>query len=352
MCKAGRRQDSKHICKDWPTDRCKDRGRMDKPNWKIKIRNHKKAQVTLFIIIGLLLVIIVIVLIFIAKLVNESQEKRSTKEATETSASLQPLSDYVESCIETSAKKALEFVSDQSGYIYTNQKGDKQRLVAGFYVEHRGNQIPFRIQPPVSGEICKSGGEYQVKLETYPYISGGRRYDYASCFGRVVLFNLERIEKSMEKFIEGDIDDSSRCDFSNFKGLKIDKRQSTVNIESKESSTIFTVNYPLKVTDSSGAESSLSNFRTELKFSLNPIIEFSNTIMQKDTSDPRYDIKDGDSRFSVNVVEVAGGDDIVVIESQNIDFYGEKFQMIFARKNRKPILEFYAAGSELAAREG
>src|SRR3989344_969987 len=77
------------------------------------MHNGKRGQVTVFIILG----IIIIAIIGVTYFVISQRAEQVKKEAIFDQSKLQPLKDYVESCIEQEGLKALDLIGKQGGDI-------------------------------------------------------------------------------------------------------------------------------------------------------------------------------------------------------------------------------------------
>jgi len=76
---------------------------------------HKRGQITYFIIIGLMLILIFSVL-FYANKIDSKKITREAKVAQEIPLEIQPIKNYVESCLEDELESVVEMVSLQGGY--------------------------------------------------------------------------------------------------------------------------------------------------------------------------------------------------------------------------------------------
>ncbi len=80
-----------------------------------QFNKSRKAQVTLFVIIGLVLVIAAF--IFFAFYTPVSQEDQLLKSVQDVDATIKPIKIYVESCLQAVSLESLKILGEHGGYI-------------------------------------------------------------------------------------------------------------------------------------------------------------------------------------------------------------------------------------------
>src|SRR5574341_43757 len=81
-----------------------------------------KAQITIFIIIGLLVVIAFGITLYAASKMGTRFETRETQQRVE-QLGIQPIQDYVTTCLSLAVTDALGLIGKQGGVIYKSQGG-------------------------------------------------------------------------------------------------------------------------------------------------------------------------------------------------------------------------------------
>ena len=88
----------------------------------------KKAQITLYIIVGMILLVAFGFLIYIYSLTNTTDLSRNTIQKTHLNSFA--LKQYAQTCLEQSFDEALSLLLSQGGYIYNNQEGSVLNCVS------------------------------------------------------------------------------------------------------------------------------------------------------------------------------------------------------------------------------
>jgi hypothetical protein len=90
---------------------------------------NKKAQVMMFLIVGLVLLILFGFLYFVVNQARDAELSDSQKSGfTQIQASSNEISQIISQCLETAADDALYKIGVQGGHIYSNQYGDDSQL--------------------------------------------------------------------------------------------------------------------------------------------------------------------------------------------------------------------------------
>jgi hypothetical protein len=331
---------------------------------KVLVRIRKKtfcksAQVTIFIIIGLVLLIIAIALISLAGWLSTPSINNNGAQITPTE--LEPIINYLETCVETITKEGLLLIGSQGGVIYQKQGGrtidfdDSEE--GNLFMEYPDDKtrVVYRIDAPTgAGVICMpTPPDYPLKYGTYPYkqkpdgtpnLIAPKEYQKPGCFGMPIYTSPKSMVRDLKSYIESNID--NRCGLSSFSNYGFKTSKPTVAINSNYAKTSIKVDYPTPITitnKNSGARSTFDQFSGSIPFGLRDVIDFVDVVMQSDTDDPTHNIKVRSptySKFKITVVpDVYKRDDIIKVRSDSISVHGEPFEFIFARKNRIPILE-------------
>ena len=326
-----------------------------------KGRFQTKAQVTVFIIIGIVLLIIVIALLALSNSLEGNPIAREGEDATGLSTELEPIKNYIETCVEQVAKDGIFLLGKQSGYIYRSQGGkryDQSPAGKGYqyinFPEDSDNMVIYRITSSIedTANQCKTQApEYPVTNPKYPYLDETpvnldvKNYRKDNCFGKGKYTNKKIIAKDLKSYIESNV--NIRCTLDSFPEFEIVGETATANVSILDGETTVLLDYPLSIKNTnSGTRSNLRYFTSRISFSMKRVLDLVDIIIEKDVDDPTYRltraIRNYDD-FSISVInDVHGKDDIVVITSNSDDFKidGTPFEFYFARKNRPPVLEY------------
>ncbi len=311
---------------------------------------RKHAQVTLFLILGVVVILIVIALFFTLSSQREGDLNTQTTIAQKVPTELNPFMTYMQTCIETVAKQGIFMLGEQGGYIYEGQGGNKREAPSSFFLAHEEITVPYRIKVSIGGGECMTQApHYPVLNQQYPYTdlsTQATKYDEKGCFGKPILFSFNNsLDLSLVPYMEQQI--KEQCTLDTFPQYEFDAAEPAVKVHPSAFKTIFTVIYPISITlPSIGRTEQVELFQAEVRIALKEIYEFANEIMIKDSTDPRYDIRTGipSSGFSVSTHQ-NGNDDVVKIQSDTLKLDGKNFVLSFARENRPPALEYVSLTS-------
>jgi hypothetical protein len=317
-----------------------------------------KSQVTIIIIICIIILIAVLGLIYVINLTKEKKVEDDVMLTQKIPQELEPYVNYMQTCLEKLAKKAIFLSGKQGGLIYVSQGGKSpdypDYLEGQIYMPYRSTNIPYLIGKPVAGDGCKNSlPDYPSFNPYYPYGSSldlsdpayltTIEYEAKDCFGRFETgFMRQNTFRDIQEYIRTRV--NIECNASDsFLNYKFDFSEPDVQIKSKTSSTFFEIRYPINITNrQTNAKTYLRIFTVDLKFRFEELYAFVNNIADLDVSDPTYDIGKGNQvGFRTYVTRDAfNQDDIITVESDLLILDAEKYQYVFARKNRYPVLEY------------
>ena len=140
----------------------------------------KNAQITIFIIIGILVVVAFGITLYAGTKMSGRIETKQTTQRLE-QLGLQPLQDYVNTCLSLATKEGLKLIGKQGGTIYASQGGltpdytdEKQ------YITQEETKVPYLIMPPegnVGNTDCNTEEDceencclFQSEPPGYPYL--------------------------------------------------------------------------------------------------------------------------------------------------------------------------------------
>jgi len=317
--------------------------------------SNRNAQVTIFIIVGIIILAAALSLIYFSSSLKEKKTEEIIKETQKIPTDLEPLVNYMESCIEKVTKRGFSLLGKQGGVIYRSQGGRSldapDNQIGTMFLEYGAHKVIYLIDMPIGDSIqcAPDPPQYPVRAGPYPYaekpdgspdFSEEKRYNRGNCFGKANPTSINAMTKSLEVYLENNIE--TACNLSSFRQFSVNAKEPDAKIEPKSGTTYILVSYPLTLTNiNTGAETSIDEFKNTIKFSFKEICDFTDTILQADVDNPTYDIRRSVGGFKVTVMpDVYNQDDVVKISSDTILLDGSPFEFVFARKNRYPILEY------------
>jgi len=197
---------------------------------------NKKAQVTLFVIIGLLILIGSGIYIFV-KVSNQTSEKQTAIQVAEIPVEFRPISDYVETCIINVGKDGLKLLGFHGGYIDLNKYG----IQPNGATPTQAKAFLFNSQDSKSGIVFWNYFQSDNKCEQncqcaseQPYLTKNE--------------GSPNIETQLEDYVEENLD-ICLAGFTPFKSQGYDIKtagnvQATVNI--RDDDVLFTVRYAVE----------------------------------------------------------------------------------------------------------
>ncbi len=344
----------------------------------------KKAQITLFIIIGVVALFMAGFMLYYVGL-NTKRPAPGYEDVTQVTT-------YVNACIDKLADEALLIAGQQSGIIFVSQGGtypDFQYVYEDLFYnlgkkkKNEGNParskkkgtekekehvepgedeivIPSSIISPGQGRPPAGAAieipEYPRKY--YPYDQSLNKKSYMGYFGINVLrkLNAEEDALSIQSQMESYITKKLRgC--TNFQGTQAFPEYSVeetgeikTEITFAETDTVIKVSYPLKITKKSGGITTANDFLVRKKVRMKRIYEVANYLINRDISDVTFDIANSEEeqnkglwgmqieRTPIDAAENVGT--FITIIDPESEIKGVPYTFTFTRQNRNPALDF------------
>ena len=312
----------------------------------------KKAQTTIFIILGIVILIIFVAILYLASSQREDTLQEQIKSTQEIPADVEPIFNYAHECFEAVVKEGLFLLGSQGGYIYRSQGGRSQDYredrLGEYFLEYDNKQVPYRISLPVGGSTCDVNlPNYPTKSvflfpyeAAFPDSSTIKRHIHQDCFGKKIRFDPRISLEDLRLYTRENI---IFCDFSSFANYDFEYYEPQVSLTSGTSRISMDINYGITLTNINTNDiTELTDFKVVLDFSLEELFDFANDLMQLDISDPNFDIsQQRDSDYSVLVEkDMFEKDDLITINSESLKLGGKPFKLVFGRMNRYPALEY------------
>ncbi len=293
---------------------------------------RKKAQITLFIIIGLVIVGAVAFLYYFIT------TPRIEKKELDTTA----IEEYVTSCLDKTAKQALIKLGEQGGYLFVQDMPKSKRIgeIEIAYLITAPRLIStdeWQIYDYLGSNPFPSDWKYP--WENFPYKNGEEVY--TGYFGNDNVPGLESGEISfkmqLKKFIEKNV--TSCLDLSIFKEKGFNIKVTSppqIDIVITNENVIFTLNLGLNV-KKSGSKKKINNFVAVEDVKLRNLYQFLKTLIFNDITDISFDITKQVPIYTITKSEQANDDLIIITDSSSI-VNGKPYLFQFMRENRKPAL--------------
>jgi len=126
-----------------------------------------KAQITVFIIIGVLVLIAFGITLYVGVTINKTTTKQSTQQIEQLET--QKIQDYITTCLNIATIDALELLGQQGGIIYQSQGGitldETPENLEKTYIQYDNKNIKFLITE-AKGNV---GNLFYSQTPKYPY---------------------------------------------------------------------------------------------------------------------------------------------------------------------------------------
>jgi hypothetical protein len=322
---------------------------------------NKKAQATLFIFLGILILVTIILLIsiFSRNELTETQEKNIL-----TRTEMQPIKDYVESCLDIISEDALELIGRQGIALYSDQGGtlpapdpNKENID---YLMFESEPVNFLISLEPENLIADNGtlvisnsktateDYHDTTLLVYPWATyphdpfTGKTTTYLSSgYGWNHLPPLNRVgPNSVEEQLEGYIQTNMlKCvDWDTFDTFDITTTNPQAQVIFAQSRTLVTFKWNVLIQDED-RRGVLDSFVTSIPVRMATIHSFMKSIIDQDVSNITFDIFQNETEFDMFIERgyPKGGSVVRIIDP--LSRLREKpYEVRFARANRPPAL--------------
>lgn len=204
---------------------------------------EKRAQITLFVILGAVILIAVLFFVYLRSSLSESKSSQGIKQVLELPSEISPIKNFVDDCVQTTLTKAIELVSIQGGYY---------------------------VPPTDSVSFSK------VEIPLY--------YD----LGSVWIPSKEVIEQQISAYVDDFLPHCTNG-FDAFKKAGYTFKEGTVNSKTmiSQQSVSITVSYPLDITKQD-KKTTISDFQATAVSSLWQYYNYSNDIVAAMEEKPNF----------------------------------------------------------------
>jgi hypothetical protein len=320
----------------------------------------KKGQVTLFIFLGVILALILATIIFMIGVASEEQMRNMEDTQKMSQVEMQPVQEYVESCLDIVLQDGLDLIGTQGFALYISQGGIIQDPEIGSVPVYDDRAVTHRLtinpeqtiydgpRAVVSNSIRLKEIFGDTKLLVYPWAQypinpvTGLQTDYASsAFGWNDLPPLQRtgsgsIEEQLEEYVQNRINDCT--DWSNYPAMKLEIGKPSVQIIFTPKSTVTTLSWPMSLFDVNGREGKLEKFVVRQPVRLAKIHKFVKSLIDEDVSNITFDIDRNNTPYDIFVERGFDEGTVIRVVDKESLVKDRPYEIRFARMNRPPAL--------------
>ena len=341
----------------------------------------KQAQITIFIIIGFLIIIAFGTTIYVTTKIGKSTETTTQQKEQ---LGIQPIQDYITTCLQMATREGLALLGKQGGLIYKTQGGlnDLPEEHLQYTDPELGMlDLQFLILPPegnVGTANCatpeqKCGEENRpdcclfysdppyYPYPGFPYLPDGSTL-YNGYFGISQLPPLYKktpderavsnsIQENLELYIAKRTAECTNWKTFEDKNYKISPGQPTASLLFAEKKQIeqFTelqtfgeqyinveLSWPIEITTPGGEKTILSNFADKEPIRLVTIYFTIKQMLDADATDISYEPESTGS-FTTSTIQ-NGENAIIIVKDSQSKIANKPYEFWIARKNRAPAL--------------
>ncbi len=311
-----------------------------------------RAQITLFIIIGLLIVIAFGIALYIGNRVRQVETRAPVELGT------QPIKDYITTCLSLATTEGLTLIGRQGGAIYQSQGGLTEPFdIAVKYTDNTGvYDIPYVILPPSGnvGELFFSEPP-RYPFDGFPYPAGETEPLFNGYYGTSRLPPLYKktpegqpvagsIQENLETYISRKTADCTDWKQFTDKGYSITPGTAAASLLFATQTEQFRgeqditaqLTWPVEVTTPTGDKQLLTEFSIRQQVRLATIYYTVKRIVDSDVTNISYEPTSPD-QFTVSILPY-GEDSIVSIKDTQSSLANKPFEFLAPRQNRRPAL--------------
>ena len=338
----------------------------------------KKAQITLFLLIPIVILASFLLLFSASSQLTKSQSQNQANIIYQEFLENEPVTRYIEECIISSTESAIQQISQQGGFIFQNQNDS---IIDWYIPTITKNNIPiaYQIYPPnkytettnlypcytagapvpsiMKGEYCDkryahsqnfysfgSTGEPQKSInpdlcESYNYSRAGYSCFCEECTGYSIETQLESAIKSkLEECIN----------LSVFQAYNFSKGNLSFNLLMENQAITAELNLPLKLNIKGyKLETNLQKFSANLPIRLKLVYDTARDIINKEITEISYNLERDPYELNIqhlkyDIQPLENSSSYLYTITDSKSFIGEENYIFqFAIKNRQPALDYY-----------
>lgn len=290
----------------------------------------KKAQTTTFIIIGISLIIGTTIMIFYINSQKKGDAKTFPKDI------LNNIERQATKCLEKTAENAIELLTSQGGFIYTDQGGLTE---SNNYINFEGKRIAKLVEiPDFSDDNLKmSTTPPNYPWQKFPITNNGKRYQSNIVFGVNKIPPLENEydnykswNATLESYVSKKIINCIDTEQLKEHGIKIENAQPIVSVTIAENDVVFRSS-GMRIILPEGATAEINSIRARIPINLRKMHSTATKIIDREV----YDIKNKLTANQELPVYTQKNDGLTIVSITD-----GKTIFNFAIPNRRPALEY------------
>ena len=314
------------------------------------MKNSTKAQIAIFIIIGIAVLVATGLLYYIITSTAQQRSASQLEQQRLAAELVQPVDDYVTACLKATSQEALEMLGKQGGVIWKPQGGLTPDTMPS--ITYDNFKVAYGIKFS-TGYSSRRGGIFCSDIPCYPRngfpgIPGSlTATSFSGYFGNNTLpSSIQAMKGELENYIlkkmPGCI--GNWADFT-AKGLKITETEGgmTVSALPGASDVSFRIDWPLTITSSTGQKVTKDSFVANQPVRLKTIFAFVETIVANETMYADFNISGKASDGITSATHQAESEKIVVVTDPTSRLAGKQFEFRFAMANRPAALHNIAS---------
>lgn len=341
-----------------------------------------KAQVTLFIILGIVILIIFGFAFFLAKSTQEKRFEAKIEKPISDFLKSKTINYYTTTCLDKVSKEALTLIGEQSGFIHKEQGNLIDWPIP--YIEYNDKNVSYQIYSSLSGKLkerdnsihnpyyypCFRIGPYSEITCYKTYNHNQKQYRFGStgdpknninpdlCKKKITMANYActcsnppnslnckySIQAQLEDYIKKKVKECTN--FSNIKGYNISKGDIIAEVSFSDKNVLFKIDFPITI-KVKGSEPIIE----VLHFSLPQQIRFkilynlARELIKKDIGDITFDIMKDGQELANKYGDIKITRDSITYKNTSIIIIEDKideknYVFMFARENREPALDY------------
>jgi len=316
----------------------------------------KHGQITIFMIIGIIILLGAGMLIYMTTIKPEKSGEEKVAAQALRQAAVQPINDYIGSCLDIVSADALEFIGKQGGRLYISQGGtisDPTTVQLGtVFLNYDELKLSYSVVPPQGtvGDLFFSDAP-KYPWPDFPYSADSNESEIGF-FGLVALPPLYRkhgqfsLQEQMETYVSNNI---GKCaDFTDkFPGYEITTgfpnttmiiAENITHLRSEEYIS-FVLDWPVTIQEkSSSAKITLDKFRVTHPIAFGRIYYTIKDMVEKEVSNISYEPETTSNYFITINKNAYNKDDVIIYQDKKYNLNAKPYEFRIARKNRLPAL--------------
>jgi len=305
-----------------------------------------KSQITLMMIMGIMILLAAGVLFYLGT-VKEKKPEPETQQISK--LAINPVKDYITTCLDLTAREAVQILAKQGGVLYQTQGGTIPDTPN--YVDYENLKLHYNIVPPI-GDVSNF---FFSTIPKYPFVTFPYLGNNISSFGYYGISQLnplyksspESIQEMLESYVSNKIPECT--DWSTFEvsGLEIMEGTPNTSLIFAENLTQiaveqyinFKLNWPVRVFQPATSTTALiDEFAVNYPVKLSSFYLFIEALINNEVTDISFE-QNATERFSVITEDSKfNHDDLITVKDMGSMILGEPLEWRIARKNRAPAL--------------